>query len=152
MPISADLKRRFEMLLDEVYRQGIADGNAQTLQAIMKAASMAPAVPPSRMVQDNQTASASISTRAPRGRVKEVVTHILGEYPGLTATEIGELAPTIDEQVSSRSVGGELRRHEGRYYWKEGKRWFLVQPDPSNESGGTTGADTPAAGDAEEYI
>lgn len=147
MALSLETQRRFLAILEEVYQQGVADGSAATTQAIINAARNASGTSASLTQTAGATLSATgvVSDRAPRGLLRQVVTKILEEHPGLTITEVTELAPKIDARISDRSVGGEIRRGEGIQYRREGKKWFLNHKFPAPDIGGTTGDEAPAA-------
>jgi hypothetical protein len=64
--------------------------------------------------------------RAASGTVRPLVELVLGDRPGLRVAEIQAGAILLDPTISPTSVGNELRRLEGQYYRREGKRWFLI--------------------------
>lgn len=153
MPISPETQKRLLAFFEEVYQQGVADGSATAMKAIMEAARNATGALPAQpqVVGATLSATGTVSDRAPRGLLREVVTKILQERPGLTVTEVAELAPKVDTRVSARSVGGEMRRREGTYYRRAGRHWFVVQT-PAPDIDGTTGAETPAAESVDDLI
>lgn len=77
-----------------------------------------------------------VSRRAPRGLVADIVRRVLGEAPGLSISEIEARANALAPEVSSKSVGNELRRREGDAYVRRGKySWFLKGQEPQEQTG-----------------
>lgn len=154
MAILPETQKRLLAIFEEIYQQGVVDGSAATMQAIMEAARNAAGALPSQTPAGGTSLNAIgvVSDRAPRGLLREVVKKILKQQPGLTVTEVAALAPKMDGRLSERSVGGEIRRGEGIQYRREGKRWFLIQKPSAPDIGGTTGAQTPAADPVNDLI
>lgn len=68
-----------------------------------------------------------IASRAPRGKVREVIDQILRQEPGLSIVEVEERVAALTPEVGRKSVGNQLRKYEGDLYRREGKyQWFLM--------------------------
>jgi len=103
--------------LRQARRDNQADGDHEP------AASRAPA--------RNSTAK---SGRAPKGTVGEFIARTLYRNPGQTQRDI-EIAADAEDDISTTSVGNELRRNEGiRYVKDEQKRWYFIGRDTNSIS------------------
>jgi hypothetical protein len=82
--------------------------------------------------------------RSPHGTVRPIVMRILSSHPGSTITEAQRIAEQIGSSVSALSIGGELRRLNGRFYHKDGQRWHLTE-DGKKEAAGLAQEAQPSA-------
>lgn len=119
------LAQKIQALMLEVYEVGYRDGGAATRDAILKAA----AVPVIRAPLPNAPSvkAAEPGTRAPRGLLPQVMAQAMAGGQGMTEQEIIDAVAAIDERISSRSIGGQLRRFRDTVYRQEGRRWFLLE-------------------------
>lgn len=148
----------------QIYRKGWDDCHA----AIMKAAQApkfipalsdalsskaAPALPtkPDRIpdgsvwVEDigGKTGELISMRRAPRGSVGTALEIVLKAKPGSAITEIEAEAVRLNPEISTKSVGNELRRMEGKKYRRDrpgGYQWFLIEDREDEGSPTATGS------------
>lgn len=132
------LKAQMLALLEEAYEAGRRAGNAETLSAIM-AAAKAPIDRRSTSSTKTQDRPKDQS-RAPRGLLRQSIKAILQQNPGLTEIELAAQLEGLDNGVSPRSAGGELRRMRDKLYRQDGNRWFLLE----SKSAGAVGDRKPA--------
>ena len=154
----SDLLHGMKAALEAAYQRGFEAGGEAMRQTIL-AATASPVslrvfggggnVPPAviaeqraRLRENTAFAGGELpvvrqpSQRAPRGLVSDVIRTVLRESPGLSISEIEERALRLAPDVSSKSVGNELRRREGDAYVREGKyKWYLKDQEPQKETG-----------------
>ena len=120
----------------EAYARGQADARKELLDLLhVGEGPAAPARarrgrPPKAVPSRRRTGG---SKRAPRGSVPRLVERALSDRPGLTATEILDLAATQEERsIKLSSIRLELRSglKRGRYETRDG-RWSLAPPAPA---------------------
>ncbi len=118
------LAQKIQALMQEVYEAGRRDGGAAMRDAILKAAT----VPVPRNAPAHPPASKNTETgaRAPRGLLPQVMAQAMASGEGMTEQEIMNAVADIDQRVSPRSIGGQLRRFRDTIYRQEGRRWFLL--------------------------
>ncbi len=128
-------------LVQDAYRQGYADGAEAMRDLILRAAGAPLSIPQpphfseilARSVEAEQQPKLELknkSGRAPRGTVGRILNDALTQRAGLTQHQLKQYADQV-EDVSATSIGNELRRNEGKKYMREGKRWFLIDPQGS---------------------
>ena len=128
----------FEAALKAAYDQGVRDG----IQRIVAAASAPIMENDGRTGQQNAAstvnigdkAEAEVIRRAPRGLVPKVVGQMLADSPGKIIAEYEQMVGDYDSRVSEKSVGNELRRHEGKKYRRDDSGgWFPVSGNKEAE-------------------
>lgn len=131
-------------VLNAAYQQGIKDGIARI--AAMAQAPLADnggddgVVPDVMQIGSVEThAAVRLRTRpirrAPRGLVPKIVSRMLAEHPGKIISEYEKLLPEYDTQVSDKSVGNQLRRHEGKLYRRnDNSEWFLIDKNEAADN------------------
>jgi hypothetical protein len=120
------LTQKIQALMQEVYEAGRRDGGAAMRDAILKAAE----VPVLRTPQPPRPVSVNgqkAGTRAPRGLLPRVIAQAMAGGQGMTEQQIVDAVVAIDQRVSPRSIGGQLRRFRDKVYRQEGRRWFLFE-------------------------
>jgi hypothetical protein len=123
--VDAALVRKIQALMLEVYEAGRRDGGAAMRDAILKAAE----VPALRSVdvQPSNAKRSEAGTRAPRGLLPQVLGQAMAGGQGMTEQQIIDAVAAIDQRVSPRSIGGQLRRFRDKVYRQEGRHWFLLE-------------------------
>ncbi len=119
------LAQKIQALMREVYEAGVRDGGAAMRDAILKAA--AAPVPHKPHPSAPTVNAAEAGSRAPRGLLPQVMAQAMASGEGMTEQEIVDAVVAIDQRVSPRSIGGQLRRFRGTIYRQEGRRWFLLE-------------------------
>lgn len=122
--LMGDTVAQFEALLKAAYDKGVQDGIDRIVQL-----ARGPEATNDIRVSDEKLAGPAIrrvvEKRAPRGLVPKVVAAMLRDCPGETITGYEQMLYRYDGQVSAKSIGNELRRHEGRkYHRNESGQWF----------------------------
>ncbi len=142
-----------EQLLKAAYDQGVQDG----IERIV-AAARAPigendggtSAQQSTSLQVGDDVKAEVVRRAPRGLVPKVVARMLEDHPGKVIVEYEQMIDNYDSRVSEKSIGNELRRHEGKKYRRnEEGEWFPMSGN--KEAAGSATNETPAASDTQTY-
>ena len=126
------LAQKIQALMQEVYEAGRRDGGAAMRDAILKAAE----VPVSRATQPRLPVISDQegNARAPRGLLPQVIARAMASKGGMTEQQIVDAVVAIDDRVSPRSVGGQLRRFRDKVYRQEGRKWFLMSGRAAGES------------------
>ncbi len=118
-----------EQLLKAAYDQGVQDG----IQRIVAAATAPINENDGRTKNSDNRGSVDVfdkvevevGRRAPRGLVPRVVEQMLSDHPGKIIAEYEQMKDNYDSRISEKSIGNELRRHEGRKYRRnEDGEWF----------------------------
>ncbi len=147
--VPKELQQRMLALLEDAFNAGFVAGSDYAREAILRAAQSPTVGKPSIPLSASFVIAANARDRARRGSARLAVHAVLKNKSGLRLEEIEAAAVSLDPSLSPRSVGGELRRMEGREYERRGKFWSLKCTEqthgPLAEIGGTTGAVTPAA-------
>lgn len=137
-----------EVALKAAYEQGVRDG----IERIIAAATAPLSQNDARTVQgvghmraiSSASAKGEVIRRAPRGLVPEVVGRMLSERPGKIVAEYEQIVDEYDSRVSTKSIGNELRRHEGRkYYRNDSGEWFPMSGN--KEAGDGQQTNSPAS-------
>lgn len=132
----------FEAALKAAYDQGVQDG----IQRIVAAATAPINENDVRTVGDATPAAPAtnsrqqrvVARRAPRGLVPTIVGRMLDEYPGKIIAEYEQMVGAYDSRVSDKSIGNELRRHEGKKYRRdENGGWFPMSGNKEAEDAAT---------------
>jgi hypothetical protein len=127
--VTTILREALAKALAEGERRGYARGAAEVRTKIMAAVGSAAASAVGRAASSGLAGAngEDKEERAPRGAVREVVAQVLASQPGATITEAELAAASLNELVSRKSVGNEMRRGEGSLYRREGRQWYLAQ-------------------------
>lgn len=112
------LAQKIQALMREVYEAGRRDGGAAMRDAILKAAAV-PVLHKSHSMDPTVNATEP-GARAPRGLLPQVMAKAMASGEGMTEQEIVDAVAAIDQRVSPRSIGGQLRRFRGTIYRQEG--------------------------------
>jgi hypothetical protein len=127
-PLMGDTVAQFEALLKVAYERGYEKGVQDGIDRLAQLARGPQAANDVRVPDEKLTAVAIrrvVEKRAPRGLVPKVVAAMLRDNPGMTITDYEQMLYRYDGQVSAKSIGNELRRHEGRKYRRnESGEWF----------------------------
>jgi hypothetical protein len=128
-----DLLATEKSLAIQAYQRGYKDGVASARSRIVSSLSNlgdegdnniteTPVAPPPATTSPKNGVA-----RSPHGAVRPIVMRILSSHPGSTITEAQRIAEQMGSSVSALSIGGEIRRLNGRFYHKDGQRWYLTE-------------------------
>ena len=115
-----------------IYERGFQDGQSDILRKfhrLWRRGGQSDNDPGAAAVRASARNLSNKAGRAPRGTVGEFITKVLTRAPGQTQRDI-EIAAQEEDDISTTSVGNELRRNEGSRYVKDDqKRWFVIIRD-----------------------
>lgn len=122
-----------EKMVSAAYQQGVNDGIGRILQAAQSA------VEPFIESSGNSTevAAATVKSdsrdegikRVARGLVQSVLSDMVASEPGLSISDYERLVLRVEPDISSKSIGNDLRRGEGTRYKRDrpgGNKWYPI--------------------------
>ncbi|HVX57562.1 MAG TPA: hypothetical protein VHA37_07565 [Candidatus Saccharimonadales bacterium] len=127
-----DLVEALKERLTQAYERGFKAGAEAMRLSIMAAAERAPLTPAPSPEPESVRESRiepTTRTRAPRGRVQEVLEQVLSPDYGLSLSRIKEEVVQIDGRISPKSVYNVLNLNDKKRYVREGDFWRLARPE-----------------------
>jgi hypothetical protein len=141
----SDLVPESAQLLERAYQRGFAAG-IEAAQAFLVRNLSDLAAKRTRPADSPQPSPRPTNgTGRSYGIVRPTVFQILREHPGATVSQIQSYARDLNASISPLSIGGEIRRMNGKFYRKRSKRWYLIEG-----AAGTAQQATPAAPNASQ--
>lgn len=148
-------RAKVEDLVQAAYKQGVADTLARIAAfaadeapAAKPAAAPAPTPAPQSGGQLGPIAiEASGLVRARRGLVQETLSKIVAANPGKTVSDYEKLVTEAEPEISTKSVGNELRRREGIQYRRDrpgGYLWYPMTQKSEGDGEAVAGPPSPA--------
>jgi hypothetical protein len=125
--ITAIIQRVVKEAFEGGFEAGRKKGAEEMRNAILNAASAGITGQLSAGLADaTLSATAQVTSRAPRGLVGQVLDKVLSAHPGgLNRKELIRMAGEADGRIAPKSIFNTLRRDEGDKYRRVGKNWFL---------------------------
>ena len=120
--------------LEDAYQAGRRDGAEEMRLLILHAAQAPMNVQGDLPIYSKAELPVKTGPRAVHGSVRRAIQAALSANPGLTEQDLGDAASKHDSSVSSRSIGGELRRMRDRLYRFDGRKWFLIAQPGEKET------------------
>jgi hypothetical protein len=138
-----DTITHFEAILKAAYEKGVQDGIDRIVQAARGPQAAHDVRVPDEKLTKEAIRRVSVK-RAPRGTVPKIMAAMLRDFPGKTIADYEQLLHRYDGQVSEKSVGNELRRHEGQKYRRNANgEWFPITGN--KEAGDGSQTNSPAS-------
>jgi hypothetical protein len=121
-----EIETQVVALIHKAYQAGYQDARTAILNAVQT-----PLDGATHLVTE-QSATPKV-IRAPKGLMRKLVKQVLARGDGLPTSDVGEYAHILDERVSPRSAGTELKRGEEEgIYENEDGLWYLKGKSPAS--------------------